>query len=78
MRKFLCVAALAATCLFVQAQTIKGRVTDAANNEPLSGATIDYAGTKIITSADGSFSLDCGKASSLSVSYVGYLRSPAS
>ena len=72
MKRVLCVAAFAATCLFAKAQNIKGRVTDAATNTPLSGATVVYAGKKIVTDNNGSFTLECGKAQSFSVSYVGY------
>ncbi|GAA4754615.1 TonB-dependent receptor [Flavisolibacter ginsenosidimutans] len=72
MKQILCVAAFVATCLFAKAQNIKGRVTDAATNTPLSGATVIYAGKKIVTDNNGTFTLECGKAQSLSVSYVGY------
>jgi iron complex outermembrane recepter protein len=75
MKQILCSAALVGLCLSVQAQSkIKGHVKDAITNEPLSGATITYAGEKVIAATDGSFILECGKASSIFISYVGYLH----
>lgn len=72
MKQFLCMAAFVAACFSVQAQVIKGRVTDAVTNNPLSGATITYADNKILTNNNGFFTLECGKANSITVSYVGY------
>ncbi|WP_121355436.1 TonB-dependent receptor [Flavisolibacter nicotianae] len=73
MKQIVFVSAFVAACLSIQAQAIiKGRVIDAATNSPLAGATILYAGTKAETMANGAFTLDCGKGSSVTASYVGY------
>jgi Outer membrane receptor proteins, mostly Fe transport len=54
------------------AQTLKGRVFDASNNNPLSGASISYAGKGTITDNNGRFSITCNKIAAITVSYVGY------
>ncbi len=60
------------TASFAQ-KKLKGKVVDAANNTPLSGATITYSGKGgTTTDANGMFSVDCSKASSITVSFVGY------
>ena len=54
-------------------KTIKGRIFDKSNNNPLSGATISFpgkGGTK--TNANGEFTIECGKISHITVSFVGY------
>ena len=54
-------------------KTLKGKVFDANNNNPLAGATITFAGKVGATSdKDGMFSIDCNKVSRITVSYVGY------
>lgn len=54
-------------------KTVKGKVIDAGNNSPLLGATITLSGGKTIsTDKDGSFTVDCSKSSSITVSFVGY------
>ena len=56
------------------AQTmLRGRVIDASNNTPLTGATIK-AGDNSITTTDqnGTFSIPCGNATRITISYVGY------
>lgn len=54
------------------AQTVKGTITDAAG-APLQGATIQYGQQQGTTSdRDGSFSLPCSGAMTLTVSFVGY------
>ena len=63
--------------LFISAsifgQTIKGKVFDATTNNPLIGATVSFAkngGT--ITDKDGSFTVDCSNAATITVSFIGY------
>ena len=54
-------------------KTAKGKVIDAANNTPLLGASILLnGGGTTSTDKNGSFSFDCGKSSSITVSFVGY------
>jgi len=54
-------------------KTLKGKVFDANNNNPLAGATITFSGKVGATSdKDGMFSIDCDKVSRITVSYVGY------
>ena len=69
-RLFFLTAAMCSTQLF--AQTLEGRVFDAGNNTPLYGATISFSSKETTTNKDGTFSIDCSKASTLTVSYVGY------
>jgi iron complex outermembrane receptor protein len=74
MKQTLFIAAMLAACVSIQAQSIiRGRVIDAATDSPLTGATIAYAGNKTVTAANGSFTLECGKANSITISYVGYV-----
>lgn len=68
---------LCAFCIGAQAQTtIKGEVLDAANNDPLIGATVIVKGTTtgLTTDWDGTFSLTVDQAYpiELEISYVGY------
>ena len=51
---------------------LNGRVIDAASNKPLTGATITFGKKGTTTDADGMFSVDCSKANSVTVSFVGY------
>jgi iron complex outermembrane receptor protein len=54
-------------------QMIKGRVTDASGNNPLSGATIAIAGKNVATTDNnGQFSVACTQGATLTVSFVGY------
>lgn len=52
---------------------LQGKVVDATSNMPLSGATITTGKGNISTDANGSFSIDCSRSSSFTVSFVGYL-----
>ena len=62
----------ASITLFAQ-KTITGKVFDKKTNQPLEGATISYKGKeKIISDKDGSFSIDCGISTPVTVSFVGY------
>lgn len=63
--------------LTTQAQTIKGRVTDAQSGEPLIGATIEIANTgkKVVTDIEGLFVVNGLRKSSVHdviINYVGY------
>lgn len=62
--------------LFSQSLTVvKGKVTDAKTNEPITGAVIKFLGTDISTESDfdGKFSLKSDQArDSISIYYVGY------
>lgn len=55
-------------------KTLKGKVTDKSSSQPLSGATISF-GSKNGTATDkeGRFSIECGKANYITISYVGYI-----
>jgi iron complex outermembrane recepter protein len=54
-------------------KTLKGKVVEAATGNTLAGATITFAGKAIATSdKEGSFAIDCSKASSIVVSHVGF------
>ncbi|HET7898657.1 MAG TPA: TonB-dependent receptor plug domain-containing protein, partial [Flavisolibacter sp.] len=72
MKKFAFLAAMIAVCFFAQAQTVRGRVTDAATNNPLAGATILYNGGRTEAASDGTFSIPCGQTRHFTVSYIGY------
>ena len=61
-------------CLTVNSQnTLKGRIVNATNNQPLAGATIQAtqaAGT--ISDNNGYFSVDCNNSTELTVTFIGY------
>lgn len=76
MKQTLLIAALLAACIALHAQTtLRGRVVDETTKSPLTGATILYNDVKTETGANGSFTLDCGKANFIMVSFVGYTTS---
>lgn len=61
--------------VFSQTRTVKGKVTDATNQHPLAGATIQAIGavSGTQTEEDGSFTLQLpSRITKLSVTYVGY------
>lgn len=58
-------------CIYAQ-QMVKGKVVDANTGTPLSGATIAFSGSGTTTDKDGAFSIECGKAHRITVSYIGY------
>ena len=74
MKRIICTAACVSSVLFMQAQTtVNGKVVDAADQHPLSGATISVNGKSLTkTGEDGSFSVECSKAPRITVSFVGY------
>ncbi|MEP7255631.1 MAG: TonB-dependent receptor [Ferruginibacter sp.] len=53
-------------------KTLKGKVVDASNNKPLTGASVSFANTGTTTDKDGMFTVDCSKASAITISFVGY------
>ncbi|KAA9038427.1 TonB-dependent receptor [Ginsengibacter hankyongi] len=53
-------------------QTLKGKVFDSYNHEPLYGASISLGGLSTATDNNGAFSIGCSKSSTLTVSFVGY------
>jgi iron complex outermembrane recepter protein len=54
-------------------KTVKGKIFDNVTNTPLSGATVSFGGkTGTTTDKNGMFSIDCGKATKLTISFVGY------
>jgi len=54
-------------------KTLQGKVTDAATNVVLSGASVSFGGKAGVTTGnDGQFALDCGKTTKITVSHVGY------
>ena len=64
---------LAASITLFAQKTITGKVFDKKTNQPLDGATISYKGKqKMISDKDGSFSIDCGISTPVTVSFVGY------
>lgn len=62
---------LSSLTLFAQ-KTVKGKVTDASNNSPLLGANISFNGGTASTDKDGMFTVDCSKATIITVSFIGY------
>src|SRR5436190_7419011 len=73
MKRILLFAVCSAFVFIAQAQTIKGKIVDASRKSGLSGATISVAGKNIATSNnDGSFSFNCTKSVTLTISFVGY------
>lgn len=63
-------------CMHIQAQTIiKGKITDAANRQPLEGAIVsekNYSYNKTITDKFGGFVLHLQQHDSIHVSFIGY------
>ncbi len=65
---------LVTTAGFAQQRTIRGKVTDASNGEPLPGVTVVVVGTTIgtITNFDGDYTLGVNAGQSVSFSFIGY------
>jgi iron complex outermembrane receptor protein len=74
MKQILFVAAFITGSILTYAQkTIKGKVVDAVTGSPLSGATVSFQGKSgIKTDREGAFTLECGNATRITVSFVGY------
>ncbi|MGZ3940461.1 MAG: TonB-dependent receptor plug domain-containing protein, partial [Flavisolibacter sp.] len=74
MKQILLVAAFLVGSTVIHAQkSIKGIVLDASTNKPLAGATITFQNRTSVTSgAAGNFTIDCGKNTRITVSFVGY------
>ncbi len=65
---------LMATTAFAQQKTIRGKVTDASNGEPLPGVTVVVVGTTIgtTTNFDGDYTLNVAAGQTVSYSFIGY------
>ena len=65
---------LAVSFAYAQNITVKGTVTDAADNSPLIGAGVQVKGSTqgTTTDVDGNFEIKCSQNATLVVSYVGY------
>src|SRR5215831_12135074 len=72
MKRISLFAVFAMLTLLAHSQKIKGKVSDASDNSPLVGATINVAGNTVTTDKDGSFLIDCRKLAEITVSFVGY------
>ena len=76
MRKFLLLLTLTSITFFTGlAEKVSGVVTDAADGEPLIGATVmvkEKPGTGVATDIDGKYSLEVSPGQTLVVSYIGY------
>ena len=76
MRKFLLLLTLTSVTFFAGwAEKVSGVVTDAADGEPLIGATVmlkEKPGHGVATDIDGRYTLDADAGQTLVVSYVGY------
>jgi len=68
---FLIIILFAFSKTFAQ-NTIKGKVFDASNNNPLFGASISGSGTGTTTDRDGNFAISCEKSNEIAISFVGY------
>ncbi|MGL4853506.1 MAG: carboxypeptidase-like regulatory domain-containing protein, partial [Phocaeicola sp.] len=76
LKHFLLLAVMTLSCTVAMAQaTVKGKVVDAENKEPLIGATVSVSGTTqgTVTDIDGAFVLQVatGK-NSIEIKYLGY------
>ena len=75
MKQFFRLISLFIITIAAQAQnTLRGRVTDATSKKPLIGAPTVFFGKSsgTTTDKDGMFTVDCSKASKITVSYIGY------
>ena len=74
MKQFLLIAAAIFGSISLYAQkTIHGKVVDASTSNSLAGATITFQNKGITkTDKDGNFSIDCGKSTKITVTFVGY------
>jgi iron complex outermembrane receptor protein len=68
---FLFILTILSITSFAQ-KTVKGRVIDAANNNPLAEASISFNGGTTSTDKNGVFTVDCSKATTITVTFIGY------
>lgn len=67
------VLAIVGTVTAVAQSTLRGKVVDAENNEPLIGATVTVNGVKVATDIDGAFTVKGVKGTAeITVDYIGY------
>lgn len=74
---FIFMLLLSTSSLFAQTKEVTGKVTDAKNGEPVSGATVKVRGVNntTTTETDGSFKLSVNSnATTLEISYVGFIQ----
>ena len=71
---FCCIFLFSVTQITAQQRSIKGKVIDAANGEPLIGVSIQEKGTTngVITDLDGNFVINTSGDATLVFSYIGY------
>ena len=69
-----CMLLFSATRAIAQEQSVRGKVIDAANGEPLIGVSIQEKGTTtgVITDIDGNFIINVPGNATLVFSYIGY------
>ena len=74
MKRILLLAFMACIAVYSFAQSmVKGKVYDESTRNPLSGATITVAGKNVATTGqDGTFSFNCSKPVSITITFVGY------
>ena len=66
------VLAIVGTVTAVAQSTLRGKVVDAENNEPLIGATVTVNGVKVATDIDGAFTVKGVKGTAeITVDYIG-------
>src|ERR1700743_1972504 len=65
---------MAATVTFAQTILIKGKVTDAATNEPVPGVSVTVKGTTtaVATDVNGNYSISAGNTAILVFKFLGY------
>lgn len=65
---------LAVSFVYAQNITVRGTVTDAADNSPLIGAGVQVKGSAqgVITDVDGNFEISCSPNATLIITYVSY------
>lgn len=72
-RSILFILLFAATITGALAQKkLAGQVIDAADQQPLAGATITAGSVVIVSDAEGRFSVDCNRSSSITISFIGF------
>ena len=73
MKRLSLLIAFMATAIGIYAQqTVSGKVFDSYSGAPLAGATISFAGGGTTSDKEGQFTIECGKATRITISFVGY------